>query len=114
MHRLHDLFQHGGLLLAAQFRDYADGTSIHGVKYTCEPGRASVERLLWVLLCAGSVVLTVAFMAPQYQKWRYSPTITSIETTNHPIWNIDFPAVTVCSNNKVMDQQLRREVKKYP
>ncbi len=31
-------------LLADQFRDYADVTTIHGIKYTCEPGRAAVEK----------------------------------------------------------------------
>lgn len=30
--------------LAQQFRDYAEGTSIHGIKYTCETGRPHVER----------------------------------------------------------------------
>ena len=27
-----------------QWMDYADGTSIHGVKYTCEKGRPGYER----------------------------------------------------------------------
>lgn len=71
-------------------------------------------RILWIFLCLGGAVLTLTFMAPQYRKWRYSPTITSVDTTNYPIWNIHFPAVTVCSNNKVMQKQLRREVKKAP
>ena len=27
-----------------QWADYADGTSIHGIKYTCEKGRPGFER----------------------------------------------------------------------
>jgi amiloride-sensitive sodium channel len=30
-----------------------------------------------------------------------SPTVTNVETTTYPIWNIPFPAVTLCNNNKV-------------
>ncbi len=74
----------------------------------------TTSRLLWILLCLGGAILTLVFMAPQYRKWRFSPTITSVDTTNYPIWNIHFPAVTICSNNKVMEKQLKREVKKTP
>ncbi len=35
---------HEGSVLAGQFRNYAEGTSIHGIKYTCEPGRTAVEK----------------------------------------------------------------------
>ena len=30
--------------IGRQVKDYADGTSIHGIKYTVEPGRPMVER----------------------------------------------------------------------
>ena len=29
------------------------------------------------------------------------PTLTSLDSTNHPVWEIDFPGVTICSPNKV-------------
>ncbi len=67
-----------------------------------------------MVLCIFSVILTLVFMIPQFTKMKNSPFITSVETTNHPIWNIDFPAVTICSNNKVMDKQLRKEVGNEP
>lgn len=30
-----------------------------------------------------------------------NPTITTIDTTNHPIWEVPFPSVTICNINKV-------------
>ena len=54
------------------------------------------------------------FINPIYTKWSTNPTIVSPESTNYAIWNIYFPAVTICSNNKVLDGQLRRIVKKAP
>ncbi len=29
------------------------------------------------------------------------PTITTLDSTDHPVWEIDFPAVTICPANKV-------------
>ena len=54
------------------------------------------------------------FINPIYTKWSTNPTIVSPESTNYAIWNIYFPAVTICSNNKVLDGQLKRIVKKAP
>ena len=34
-------------------------------------------------------------------KYQNTKTITSVQTTNYPISNIDFPAITVCSNTRV-------------
>jgi amiloride-sensitive sodium channel len=34
-------------------------------------------------------------------RFNESPTVTNVETTTYPIWNIPFPAVTLCNNNKV-------------
>ncbi|XP_065080771.1 sodium channel protein Nach-like [Ochlerotatus camptorhynchus] len=34
-------------------------------------------------------------------RFKSTPTITTIETTTYPIWNVAFPAVTICNINKV-------------
>ena len=61
-----------------------------------------------------SIVLAGILIAPIYTKWRTQPTYTSVAGTNYPIWNIDFPAVTVCSNIKVLDSKLKKAIKKKP
>ncbi len=71
-------------------------------------------RLLWLFLCVGGVILCYSGMWPIYVKWQSNPTITSIATTNYPIWKINFPAVTVCSNNKVVKRKLKAAVGKKP
>ena len=35
------------------------------------------------------------------EKYINDPTSTTLETTDYPIWNIDFPGVTICPNAKV-------------
>lgn len=36
-----------------------------------------------------------------WQRFQSTPTITTVETYYHPIWNVPFPAVTICNINKV-------------
>jgi hypothetical protein len=71
------------------------------------------SRVMWVILCISSI-LCGYLIEPVYTKWRSSPTFTTVASTNYPIWKIDFPAVTVCSNNKVMGKQLTEALKQSP
>ena len=42
------------------------------------------------------------------------PTLTTLDSTNHPVWEIDFPAVTICSPNKVVEKKLEALTQKSP
>jgi len=57
-------------------------------------------------LCVMGIVVTILLVEPIYKKWRTSPTYISIGHTSHPIWNVDFPAVTICTNNRISMGQL--------
>jgi len=61
----------------------------------------SFYSLLWVIICVVSLGLIFGLISPIYDKWQNSPTYISIGKTNHPIWNIDFPGVTICTNNMI-------------
>ena len=61
-----------------------------------------------------SSALATYLAYPIYVKWRDSPTFTSIDSTNYPVWNIDFPAVTVCSNMKIKKDAFNARIKKEP
>ena len=60
-----------------------------------------------------SAVVCYVMIMPIAQKWRDSPTYVTIADTNFPIWEVDFPAVTICSNNKVMNGTLNFLWKKH-
>ena len=100
--------------LSAQAREYAAETSLHGLKYVGEVKRTIPERLLWFILFLGSFILCLNLVYPIYEKYRDHPTITSIATTNYAIWNIHFPAVTVCSNNRVVASKFRLAIRRPP
>ncbi|XP_047002651.1 pickpocket protein 28-like [Schistocerca americana] len=58
-------------------------------------------RLLWGAACAVCAILAAVLSQLALDRYRHSPTITSVETTAFPIWNVPFPALTLCNNNKV-------------
>ena len=97
--------------LIDQFRKFSTETSLHGIKYINEEGRHWGERVLWVLLCIASVVFGCFIFYPVFERWINFPTITTIFQTNYPISNIPFPAVTICSNNKIIETQLNKILK---
>jgi amiloride-sensitive sodium channel len=59
------------------------------------------NRTLW------AVVLVLCFVAAIVMVWfewgrnDISPTLTALDTSHYPIWNIDFPAVTLCGINRI-------------
>ena len=51
-----------------------------------------------------------------YVEWQASPTITTINTIAYPIKNIEFPAITICSQGAakdVMDNVLLKQFDEY-
>ena len=51
-----------------------------------------------------------------YVEWQASPTITTINTIAYPIKNIEFPAITICSQGAakdVMDNVLLQQFEDY-
>lgn len=47
------------------------------------------------------LTFAIVLMLLVWNRFQTTPTITTVETINYPIWNLPFPAVTICNNNKV-------------
>nr|CAD7406772.1 unnamed protein product [Timema cristinae] len=76
-------------------------TSQHGYKYIAEPGRTIFERLLWGSMVLSALVIAVTIILNSWEMFNKRHTMTSIETANYPLWNVPFPAITICALNKV-------------
>jgi acid-sensing ion channel, other len=75
------------------FVDYAGHSSIHGVHYIAEKGRSWFEKVWWItalctsIFCCGTLI---------FDAWNISPVIISFAEKPTPIWQIPFPAITIC------------------
>ena len=51
-----------------------------------------------------------------YVDWKSDPTITVVSTTSYPIKNIEFPAITICSQGLakgIMEKVILQQFKRY-
>ncbi|KAF5270642.1 hypothetical protein FQA39_LY01380 [Lamprigera yunnana] len=82
------------------FSEYSSNSSIHGIKYIGEKNRSLVERLWWLIVFVGSLYMCIYMIIKTYEKWQMSPVIVSFAKSPTPVWEIPFPAVTICSETK--------------
>ncbi|XP_023321954.1 uncharacterized protein LOC111696554 isoform X2 [Eurytemora carolleeae] len=97
-----------------EVKEYCAESSIHGLKYITEDGVSWIQRVLWIVWFILALVCLILLFKPIMDKYNNTPTITTVETTNYPISNIDFPGVTVCSNIRVSLRSLLEATQKPP
>lgn len=74
------------------FSDYANNSSIHGVRYMGERRRPLVERVWWVIAFLLSIYGCSRLIYNVWNKWDQSPVIVSFAEKSTPVWQIPFPA----------------------
>ncbi|XP_063915458.1 pickpocket protein 28-like [Zophobas morio] len=82
------------------FTEYSENSGIHGIKYLGEQNRTISEKIWWFTALLAALYLCVTLIIRTYQKWESSPVIVSFATKETPIWQIPFPAVTICPETK--------------
>ncbi|CAH4030048.1 unnamed protein product [Pieris brassicae] len=83
------------------FIEYTTNSNLHGLKYIGEKQRTYPEKLFWVLMFTSCVLVCGSTMMKVFKKWAENPVIVSFAETSTPVWQIPYPAVTVCSETKV-------------
>ncbi|KAH8375195.1 hypothetical protein KR200_002252 [Drosophila serrata] len=84
----------------AIIHEYCDYTTIHGIRYLGEKKRPFLERLFWICVLLLSVFTCVKLTLNIWDKWNNNPVIVSFAEKSTPVWEIPFPAVTVCPETK--------------
>lgn len=80
---------------------FCEVTSLHGYIHTVKKEYHPFERCIWILVSFLALVTAVILLWISYNWTSETPTTTVIESTNHPTYNLLFPAVTICSMNKI-------------
>lgn len=58
-------------------------------------------RFLWTVIHILAIVFAVYNIHGVYKDFMTSPTVTTIDSTTYPVWNMPFPAVSICSFNRI-------------
>ncbi|XP_059608203.1 pickpocket protein 28-like [Phlebotomus argentipes] len=92
--------------LWAFFSEYCNNSSIHGVKYLGERRRPWAERVWWGVVFLLSIYSCFSFIGSSWRRWHQSPVIVTFADKSTPVWQIPFPAVTICPETKVKMEYL--------
>lgn len=60
-----------------------------------------LSLIIWSSAVLMGAVFAIVLMGLVWDRFQTTPTITTVETNNYPIWNVPFPAITICNINKV-------------
>ncbi|XP_044272487.1 pickpocket protein 28-like [Tribolium madens] len=82
------------------FTEFSSNTGIHGFKYMGEQERCFIEKLYWLVLFAISLYICVSLIIQTWIKWDQSPVLVSFAQSPTPVWQVPFPAITICSETK--------------
>ena len=105
-----------GNVAASIAKEYASVSTAHGLSYICNEEYSCGDRILWILIVILAIFFTVFQMATLYHQWQEDPVITTLDTINYPIKNIQFPAVTICpqgSLENVLESVLFKQLREY-
>ncbi|XP_035702813.1 pickpocket protein 28-like [Folsomia candida] len=82
--------------------DFALETSLHGLKYICQPERHIVERIFWMIAFGIGLTMAGWLISDVWSNYLSSPLIVTFEPFETTIDKIPFPAITICNMNKVL------------
>ena len=61
-----------------------------------------------------AIYICILYTSVIYEKWICNRTILNIENVDFEMKNIPFPAVTICSNNKIVESQVDKILLSQP
>lgn len=71
------------------------------------------RRLVWVMLLTAASVTILVHMYASWKTYSHSSTEIVLEDPRYPLSEIDFPAVTICSVNKVLYSKAKKFILEY-
>ncbi|XP_035895845.1 pickpocket protein 28-like isoform X1 [Anopheles stephensi] len=86
---------------AEVFQEYCANSSVHGVRYFDRDGRTSCERFWWAVAFLLSMAGCGIMIYKTYVKWNQAPIIVTFSEKTTPVWDMQFPAITICPETKV-------------
>ena len=63
-------------------------------------------RAVWVVLFILGIGYGYLLYTPFLEKWIYTPVYMAVDSSSYDVAQIPFPAITICSNNKIVERQL--------
>ncbi|KAI8046465.1 pickpocket protein 19 [Drosophila gunungcola] len=100
-------------LLRVYFRSYCEKSTIHCVRYLYDPQLHNVERLIWCVLLIISVGLSCFFYLLLSERFVTQKLQTVVHDPQYPVFLVQFPAVGICTDNRIDWTKLEAAKEKF-
>ena len=77
--------------------EYSGVATVHGVFYAFSKDIPPLPRLIWFCLVIVGLFYALLMSIKAYESWENNPIITTLEDTNYPISEVNYPAITICT-----------------
>ncbi|XP_037932263.1 pickpocket protein 11, partial [Teleopsis dalmanni] len=81
--------------------EFFQKTSLNGFGLLYYIRRRKYQRLFWFLFILMGIGFATYVVLVTLLNFLHDPTVTELESQNYPIWQIPFPAIAICSVNKL-------------
>ena len=71
-------------------------------------------RIVWLGIFIFGILYGWLLYTTVLNTWYYEPTVNAIDQHDFPVEKIPFPAITICSNNKIVYRQLESVLRTQP
>ncbi|XP_044262688.1 pickpocket protein 28-like [Tribolium madens] len=85
----------------AYFSEFSNNTTIHGFRYFSDRGITLFEKIWWFLTFCLCAYICASLIASNWKKWDENPVFLSVSPKPMKQWEIPFPAITICPENKI-------------
>ncbi|BFF92034.1 pickpocket protein 28 [Drosophila madeirensis] len=92
------------LPFAAALKDFLQNLSFHCYGKLVEPGRRIQERFFWLIFHITALSVLIAFLWGTYTNGIQEALVTTMYHPLYPIWKVEFPAISVCSFNRISER----------
>ncbi|KAJ3617430.1 hypothetical protein MTP99_007153 [Tenebrio molitor] len=82
------------------FKEYCNCSSVHGLRYFVEKERTRCERIWWIAILMSCLIVCAFCISKIYDKWERNAIIINFANKGTSIFNIPFPAITICPESK--------------
>ncbi|KAJ3654363.1 hypothetical protein Zmor_013555 [Zophobas morio] len=78
------------------YSDFMNNSTIHGFKYLVDKEKSFIEKIWWICILTLSIYTCAVLIKSTWRKWEENPVFIALRQKSVSLWDIPFPAVTVC------------------
>lgn len=98
-----------GHALWKSVKEFLLTTYVHAYHYMVDADRHLPEKVMWIVIHFIMLFMAINIVTIAWGRFTDNPTITTLESQHFSIYNLPYPGIAICPNNKLS----RESVDKY-